>query len=54
LSQLKALGLLAPLSELSSANVEFREVPGTKKGGNIAIVHSGKRPVIYLDELVIN
>lgn len=56
LNQLNALGLrtFAPLSELASTNVEFREVLGTKKGGTIAIVHWGERPVVYLDELIIN
>ncbi|NJR52985.1 MAG: hypothetical protein HC780_28935 [Leptolyngbyaceae cyanobacterium CSU_1_3] len=34
--------------------VELLEVPGTKKGGTIAISHRGSRPVVYLDELVIN
>lgn len=56
-SQLNALGLrpFASLSELCSANVvEFLEVPGTKKGGTIAIAHWGKRPVVYLDELISN
>lgn len=56
LSQLNQSGLppFTPLSKLAAANVEFREVPGAKKGGTIAIVHQGKRPVVYLDELVIN
>lgn len=56
LSQLNALGLrtFVPLSKLSSANVEFQEVPGTKKGGTIAIVRCGERLVVYLDELVSN
>ena len=56
LSQLKESGIrtFSPLSELSSVNVEFREVPGTKKGGTIAIARWGKRPIVYLDELVIN
>lgn len=57
LSQLNALGLrpFAPLSELScTSSVEFREVPGTKKGGTIAIVRRGRRPIVYLDELVGN
>lgn len=43
-----------PLSNLSVATVEFREVPGTKKGGTIAISQQGERSVVYLDELVIN
>lgn len=43
-----------PLSKLSAANAEFREIPGTKKGGTIAISRQGARPVVYLDELVIN
>jgi len=42
------------LSKLAASNVEFREVPGTKKGGTIAIVRRGERPVVYLDELVSN
>lgn len=43
-----------PLSKLSATNVEFHEIPGTKKGGTIAISRWGERPVVYLDELVIN
>lgn len=56
LSQLNKIGLrpFTPLSKLSAPNVEFREVPGTKKGGTIAIVRQGERPLVYLDELVIN
>lgn len=56
LSQLNSTGLrsFTPLSKLSAAKAEFREVPGTKKGGTIAVVHWGERPVVYLDELVIN
>ncbi|MBE9168610.1 hypothetical protein IQ238_14200 [Pleurocapsales cyanobacterium LEGE 06147] len=57
LNQLNALGLrpFAPLSELSSSSkIEFREVPGTRKGGTIAIVKRGRRPIVYLDELVCN
>lgn len=56
LDQLKQNGLrsFTPLSKLSAANIEFREVPGTKKGGTIAVVRRGERPVVYLDELVIN
>ncbi|MEA5505245.1 hypothetical protein VB735_19450 [Halotia wernerae UHCC 0503] len=57
LNQLNAPGLrpFAPLSKLSSSSsVEFREVPGTKKGGTLVIVRRGKRPVVYLDELVGN
>jgi hypothetical protein len=57
LMQLNTLGLrpFMPLSKLSSTSeVEFREVPGTKKGGTLAIVHRGRRPIVYLDELVCN
>lgn len=56
LNQLKDIGLrpFAPLSKLSSANVEFQEVPGTKKGGTIAIAHGRERAIVYLDELVVN
>lgn len=57
LSQLNALGLrpFATLSKLSStSSVEFREVSGTKKGGTIVIVRRGKRPIVYLDELIGN
>ncbi|MBD2210948.1 hypothetical protein H6G27_13800 [Nostoc linckia FACHB-104] len=43
-----------PLSQLSAESVEFREVPGTQKGGTIAISRQGERPVVYLDELVTN
>lgn len=43
-----------PLSKLAAADAEFREVPGTKKGGTIAISRQGNRPIVYLDELVIN
>lgn len=43
-----------PLAKLSAAPVEFREVPGTKKGGTIAISQWGERAVVYLDELVSN
>lgn len=43
-----------PLSKLVASNVEFREVPGTKKGGTLAIVRWGERPVVYLDEIVSN
>ncbi|MBD6617372.1 hypothetical protein FNW02_16435 [Komarekiella sp. 'clone 1'] len=43
-----------PLSKLSAPHLEFREVPSTKKGGTIAIARQGERPVVYLDELVIN
>jgi hypothetical protein len=55
LSQLKQVEQpFMPLSKLSAPKAEFREVPGTKKGGTIAISHHGSRPVVYLDELVIN
>lgn len=57
LPQLNTLGLrpFAPLSELPSVpNVEFREVPGTKKGGTLVIVNRGERGVVYLDELLCN
>lgn len=56
LAQLKPIAgkPFMPLSKLSAATVEFREVPGTKKGGTIAISRRGERPVIYLDELIIN
>jgi len=40
------------LATLATPQVEFREVPGTKKGGTIVIVRRGKRPVVYLDEIV--
>lgn len=43
-----------PLSELAAPQVEFREVLGTKKGGTIALVQRGERPVVYLDEIVSN
>lgn len=43
-----------PLANLAAPQVEFREVPGTKKGGTIAIVRRGERPVVYLDEIVSN
>lgn len=56
LSQLKHTGRrpFTPLTKLSDSTVEFREVPGTKKGGTVAISRRGSRPVVYLDELVIN
>ncbi|MBF2016652.1 MAG: hypothetical protein IGS23_15915 [Rivularia sp. T60_A2020_040] len=57
LKQLNSLGLrpFAPLSKLpSTPEVEFREVPGTVKGGTLAIVNYGRRPIVYLDELVSN
>lgn len=55
IEQLDKLGIsFTPLSELTAPDVEFHEVPGTKKGGTIAIVRRGDRPVIYLDELVVN
>lgn len=57
LDRLNASGLrpFAPLSKLQlSPTVEFREVPGTMKGGTLLIVRRGKRPVVYLDELVGN
>lgn len=57
LMQLNTLGLrpFIPLSELfSTSEVEFREVPGTKKGGTLVIVNRGRRPIVYLDELVCN
>lgn len=55
LDQLHLVGQpFMPLSQLSAAKVEFREVPGTKKGGTIAISRQGERPVVYLDELVTN
>ncbi|MGG6293627.1 hypothetical protein ACQ4M4_04310 [Leptolyngbya sp. AN02str] len=41
-----------PLTNLATSQVDFREVPGTKKGGTIAIVKRGERPVVYLDEIV--
>lgn len=41
-----------PLAKLVAPQVELREVPGTKKGGTIAIVRRGERPVVYLDEIV--
>jgi hypothetical protein len=56
LPQLKSIAgkPFLPLSKLSATTAEFREVPGTKKGGTIAISRQGERPVVYLDELVIN
>lgn len=56
LSQIKHVGgqPFMPLSKLSASNVKFREVPSTKKGGTIAISRQGERPVVYLDELIIN
>lgn len=55
LSQLKQIERpFMPLSELAASRAEFREVPGTKKGGTIAISHHGNQSVVYLDELVIN
>ncbi len=41
-----------PLAKLATPQVELLEVPGTKKGGTIAIVKRGERPVVYLDEIV--
>jgi hypothetical protein len=41
-----------PLARLVALQVELREVPGTKKGGTIAIVKREERPVVYLDEIV--
>lgn len=41
-----------PLSKLAAPQVDFREVPGTKKGGTIAIVKRGERAIVYLDEIV--
>jgi hypothetical protein len=43
-----------PLAKLSAPNAAFREIPGTKNGGTIAIAHHRKQPIVYLDELVIN
>jgi hypothetical protein len=43
-----------PLAKLATPQVELREVPGTKKGGTIAIARRGERPVVYLDEMVGN
>lgn len=43
-----------PLSKLTASHVEFREVSGTKKGGTIAIMRRGERPILYLDEIVSN
>lgn len=56
LAQLKPIAgrSFVPLSKLAAADAEFREVPGTKKGGTIAISRQGERLVVYLDELVIN
>jgi hypothetical protein len=55
IEQLDKLGIsFTPLSELTAPDVEFHEVPGTKKGGTIAIVRRGERPVIYLDESIVN
>jgi hypothetical protein len=55
IGQLAPLGIpFTPLSELTAPDVEFYEVPGTQKGGTIAIVRRGERPVIYLDESVVN
>lgn len=42
------------LAKLASPDVELREVSGTKKGGTIAIVRRGERPIVYLDEIVSN
>jgi hypothetical protein len=54
LSQLQQVNRpFIPLSKLVASRAEFREVPGTKKGGTIAIAHLSNRPVVYLDELVI-
>ncbi|MBF2027686.1 MAG: hypothetical protein IGS48_13115 [Oscillatoriales cyanobacterium C42_A2020_001] len=41
-----------PLAKLATSQVKLREVPGTKKGGTIAIVQRGERPVVYLDEIM--
>ncbi|MBW4577956.1 MAG: hypothetical protein KME42_00070 [Tildeniella nuda ZEHNDER 1965/U140] len=56
IEQLKHVGQrsFTPVSKLFASTVEFREVPGTKKGGTIAISRRGKRPIVYLDELIIN
>lgn len=56
IEQLKHVGRrsFTSVSKLFASTVEFREVPGTKKGGTIAIVHRAERPIVYLDELVIN
>ncbi|HEY9621523.1 MAG TPA: hypothetical protein V6C78_14270 [Crinalium sp.] len=43
-----------PLAKLVAPQVELREVPGTKKGGTVAIARWGERPVVYLDEMVGN
>lgn len=43
-----------PLAKLAAPQVDFREVPGTQKGGTIAIVRRDGRPVVYLDEIVSN
>lgn len=43
-----------PLAKLATPQVELREVPGTKKGGTIAIARQGERPVVYLDEMIGN
>jgi hypothetical protein len=55
IGQLNKLGIpFTPLSELTAPDVEFHEVPGTKKGDTIAIVRRGERRVIYLDESIVN
>lgn len=56
IKQLKHVGQhsFTPVSKLFASTVEFREVPGTKKGGTIATVHQVERPIVYVDELAIN
>jgi hypothetical protein len=56
LTQINQDGLrpFLPLSKLATPDVELREVSGAKKGGTIAIVRRGERPVVYLDEIVSN
>ena len=41
-----------PLAQLLARNVEFRETPDGREA--ISIARSGKRPVVYLGELVMN
>jgi hypothetical protein len=54
IDQLRHIGQrsFTPLSKLHASTVDFLEVPGTKKGGTLAIAHHGNRPIVYLDELV--
>ncbi|HER26604.1 MAG TPA: hypothetical protein ENI69_05805 [Rhodospirillales bacterium] len=48
-------GTVAPLSEIApSIDIEFRPIPGTKRGGTLVRVERPPRPVVYIDEVIGN